>query len=91
MQNITVLSRNESNSASSLANKSWEIITSLSGTLGSKGTILVSHSSSISLLTKVPLFFVLTSPLPLYTFLSCIQFTFLWPRAKACSIFLASF
>jgi hypothetical protein len=35
------LSRNESSSASSLADKSWEIITSLSGTLRSKGTLLV--------------------------------------------------
>jgi hypothetical protein len=50
------LSKNESNYASSLDVKSWDIITVLSGTLGSSGTLLVSHSGSIGLLAKLPSF-----------------------------------
>jgi hypothetical protein len=41
------LSRKESNLVSLLDAKSWEIITALFGTLGSNGTLLVSHSSCI--------------------------------------------
>jgi hypothetical protein len=48
------LSRKEINSISSLDVKSWEIITVLSGTLGSNGILLVSHFSSIGLLAELP-------------------------------------
>jgi hypothetical protein len=85
------LSRNESNSAFLLADKSWEIITALSNTLGSKGTLLVSHSGSIGLLMRLPSFLLLTSPLLFSVFSSCRQFTFMWPGAKPCSIVLTSF
>jgi hypothetical protein len=42
------LSRNESNLVSSSRDRSWEIITIIYGTLGSKGTLLVSHSGSMA-------------------------------------------
>jgi hypothetical protein len=47
MNTSLFLSRNESNSVSSSVVKSWEMITTLSGTLESSGTLLVSHSGSI--------------------------------------------
>jgi hypothetical protein len=50
------LYKNESNSVSSSAVQSWEIVTTLSGTLGSSGILLVSHSSSIGLLAEMPSF-----------------------------------
>jgi hypothetical protein len=53
---LLFLSRNESNSASSLDVKSRDIITVLFGTLGSSRTLLVSHFGSISLLAKLPSF-----------------------------------
>jgi hypothetical protein len=58
-----LLSKNKSNSASLLANKSWEISTTLSDSLGSNGTHLVSHSCSIGLLVKLSSFLLLASPL----------------------------
>jgi hypothetical protein len=86
------LSKNGSNSVSSLCDKSWEIITILSSTLGSSGTLLVSHSGLIaSLLAKVSPLFVAFVPLWLSLFSSCKQFIFLWPGGKPCSMFLASF
>jgi glucose uptake protein GlcU len=42
------LSRNERSFVSSLGDKSCEIITILSGTLWSSGTLLISHSASIA-------------------------------------------
>jgi hypothetical protein len=48
------LSMKESNSVSSLDVKSWEIVTVLSGTLRSNGTLLVSHSGFIGLLVGLP-------------------------------------
>jgi hypothetical protein len=42
------LSKNESSSISSSDDSSWEIINVLLGTLGSSGTLLVSHSSSMA-------------------------------------------
>jgi hypothetical protein len=85
------LSRNESNSTSSPDVKSWDIITVLSSTLGSSGTLLVSHSASIGLLAKLPSFSFLVMLLQPYAFSFCRQFTFMWPRAKLCSMFLSSF
>jgi hypothetical protein len=64
------------------------MITALSGTLGSNGTFLFSYSGSIGLLSKVPSFILLTVLLPFSVFSSCKKFTFLWPGAKPCSIFL---
>jgi hypothetical protein len=53
------LSRNESISISSLDDKSWEIITALSNTLGSNGTLLVLHYGSMAgLLAKLSLHLV---------------------------------
>jgi hypothetical protein len=46
----------------------WEIIIALSGTLGSKATLLISHSGLIGLLAKLPSFLLLTSPLPFCAF-----------------------
>jgi hypothetical protein len=54
MNTSLFLSRNESNSVSSFDVKSCEIITVLSGTLRSSGTLMVSHSGSIDLLAEVP-------------------------------------
>jgi hypothetical protein len=65
------LSRNESNSASSIDVKSWDIITVLSGTLGSSGTLLVSHSSSIGVLAKLHSFSFLVMLLQPCAFSSC--------------------
>jgi hypothetical protein len=42
------LSRNKSILASSLGDKSWEIVTALSSVPESSGSLLVSHSSSIA-------------------------------------------
>jgi hypothetical protein len=53
------LSRNESNSASSLDVRSWDISTALSGTLGSSGTLLVLHSGSTDPFATLPLFSLL--------------------------------
>jgi hypothetical protein len=65
------LFRNESNSISSLGDKSWEIITILSGTLGSSGTLLLSHSSSLAgLLVEPSLLFVALVLLQLSVFSS---------------------
>jgi hypothetical protein len=47
------LSSNGSNLVSSFDVRSWEIMTVLSGTLGSNGTLFVSHSSLIGLLVKL--------------------------------------
>jgi hypothetical protein len=44
------------------------VTTTLSGTLGSKGTLLVSHFGSIGLLVKLPSLFLLMSPLPFFYF-----------------------
>jgi hypothetical protein len=85
------LSRNESNSVSSFDVKSWEIITVLSDTLGSSGTLLVSHSGSIGLLTRLPSLSPLVVLLQFSAFLSCKQFMFLWSGAKPYSMFLTSF
>jgi hypothetical protein len=86
------LFRNESNSISFSGDKSWEIITALYGTLGSSGTLLVSHSGSTVGLLTIPasLLVVLVSCQPLVSSL-CKPFTFLWLGAKSCSMFLASF
>jgi hypothetical protein len=73
------LSRNESNSISLFDVKSWEIIIVLSSTIGSNGTLLVSHSGSIGLLAGLPSLSLLVAVLQLSAFLSCKQFTFLWP------------
>jgi hypothetical protein len=84
------LSRNESKSIS-FGDKSREIITALFGTLGSKGILLVLHSGSIAaLFTMVAsVLFVLLSCRPSAFY--CKQFTFLWPGAKSCFMFLVSF
>jgi hypothetical protein len=71
------LSRKDSNSVSSLDVKSWEIITVLSSTLGSNGTLLVSHSSSIGLLAELPSPSFLVVLLLPSAFSTYIQFTFL--------------
>jgi hypothetical protein len=87
-----LLSSNESSSFSSLDDRSCEIITALSGTLGSNGTLLVSHSGSIvGLLAKLTPLLVAVASLQPYAFSSCKQFTFLCPCVKPCSMFLASF
>jgi hypothetical protein len=52
---------------------------------------VVSHSSSIGLLVKQSSFLLLAPSLQFPTFSSWRKFTFLWPRAKPCSLFLASF
>jgi hypothetical protein len=65
------LSRNKSKVASSLDVKSWDIIIVLSGTLGSSGTLLVSHSDSIGLLAKLPSFSFLAMLLQPYALSSC--------------------
>jgi hypothetical protein len=81
------LSKNNSNSVSSSSERSWEIITTLSGTLGYRGTLFVSYSGSM-----IGLFMVLASFLTVFVSCwpsassSCSQLTFLWPRAKPCSI-----
>jgi hypothetical protein len=85
------LSRNESNSVSSSTVKSWEIITALSGTLWSSGTLLVLYYGSIGLLVELPSLSFLAMLLRSSSFSSCKQFTFLWPGVKPCSMFLASF
>jgi hypothetical protein len=54
MNTLLYLSRNESNSVSLSIVKSWEIITTLSRTLGSSRTLLVPHSSSIGLHVELP-------------------------------------
>jgi hypothetical protein len=53
------LSRNDNNLVSSFDVKSWDIITPLSGTLGSSGTLLVSHSGSIDPLAELSSFSLL--------------------------------
>jgi hypothetical protein len=53
---IVVLSRNNNNSVSSFDVRSWDMITVLSGTLGSSETLLVSHSGSIDLLAELSWF-----------------------------------
>jgi hypothetical protein len=88
---LMFLSKNESSSFSSPGVKCWDIVTVLSGTLGSSGTILISHSGSIGLLLKLPLFCLPVMLALSSVFPSCRKFTFLWPGAKPCSIFLASF
>jgi hypothetical protein len=85
------LSKNESSSFSSPSVKSWDIVTVLSGTLGSSGIVLISHYGSIGLLLKLPLFCLPVMLVLSSVFSSCRQFTFLWPGAKPCSMFLASF
>jgi hypothetical protein len=47
------LSRNESSLVSSSTVRSWEIIIVLFGTLGSEGTLFVSHSGSMTVLVPV--------------------------------------
>jgi hypothetical protein len=72
------LSRNESNLVSSLGDISWEIITILSGTLGSSRTLSVSHYGSIaSLSVKISVLLFALASLALSDFSSCMQFTFL--------------
>jgi hypothetical protein len=66
------LPKNESNSSSSLDVKSWDIVTVLSGTLGSSKTILMSHSSSIGLLPKLSSFLLFVMLLWLSVLLSYI-------------------
>jgi hypothetical protein len=85
------LSKNDNNSVSLFGVRSWEIIAVLSSTLGSNGTLLVSHYGSIDLLADLsPFSFLVLLPL-LSTLSPYKQFTFLWPEAKSCSMFLASF
>jgi hypothetical protein len=64
------LSRSEISCASSLGAKSLDIITVFSGTLKSSETILVSHSGSIVLPTKVPLLSFVAMLLQFSDFLS---------------------
>jgi hypothetical protein len=71
------LSRKESNLVSSLDVKSWEIITVLSGTIMSNGTLLVSHSDSIGLLAELSSPSFLAMLLLPSAFSSYRQFTFL--------------
>jgi hypothetical protein len=85
------MSRNESRSFSSSSVKSWDIITILLGTLGSSGTVLISHSGSIGLLMKLPSFCLHVMLVLSSIFSSYRQFIFLWPVAKPSSMFLASF
>jgi hypothetical protein len=75
---LLFLFRNESNSVSSSGDKSWEIITTLSGALRSRGTHLVSHSSSMTGLVTM-LASLLAVPVCWWpsTSCSCKQFTFL--------------
>jgi hypothetical protein len=63
------LSRNESNSVSSFDVKFWEIITILSGTLGSNGPLLVSHSGSIGMLVGATFVFTLSGATAILCFL----------------------
>jgi hypothetical protein len=72
------LSKNERSFVSSLGDRSYEIIIVLSGTLGSRGTLLVSHSGSIAgLSVKLSLFLFALASLVLSDFSSYNQFTFL--------------
>jgi hypothetical protein len=86
------LSKNESNSVSSSTVRSWEIITILPGTLGSRGTFPVSYSGSMAifLVMLASILGVLMSCWPPPSS-SCKQFTFMCSGAKPCSIFLTSF
>jgi hypothetical protein len=72
-----ILSRNESNSVSSSMERSWEIINALSGTLGSRGTLLVSHSGSISCLLTMLASLLVVLVLCRPSASSSKQFTFL--------------
>jgi hypothetical protein len=69
-KDIAVLSKNDSNSASSSGERSWEIITALSGTLGSRGTLFVSHFGSMTSLLVL-----------LASFLTVLMF--FWPLASS--------
>jgi hypothetical protein len=64
----------------------------LSGALGYRGTLFVSHSGSITALLPMAAsaLGVLASYWPPPS-ASCKQFTFLFPGVKPCSMFLASF
>jgi hypothetical protein len=72
------LSRNERSFVSSLGDKSCEIITVLSGTLGSSRTLLISHYGLIAgLSVKLSLLLFALESLVLSDFSSCRQITFL--------------
>jgi hypothetical protein len=72
------LSRNERSFISSLGDKSYEVIIVLWGTLGSSGTLLISHSDSIvGLSVKLSLLLFALVSLVLSDFLYYRQFTFL--------------
>jgi hypothetical protein len=57
------LSRNESSSTSYSGDRSWVTIIVLFGTLGSSGTLLVSHSGSMAGLVAMPALLLVVSAL----------------------------
>jgi hypothetical protein len=85
-----LLSKNDNNLISSSGERSCEIIIALSGSLGSRGTLCFTLWLNAWLAYVLASFLtVLVSCCPSSS--SCRQFTFLWPGAKSCSIFLMSF
>jgi hypothetical protein len=88
------LSRNYNNSVSSFDVRSSEIITVLSGTLGSSGTLLVSHSGSIDMLTELSSFsfLALFADVLFFLILQIVYISVAWSEALlfVSCIFLAA-